>query len=600
MPQGDSTHALSLLEVVEGLRERGLDMPLMLRLENLVDERITALNQAFASAIEQCGYQNHYRGVFPIKVNQQSHVIEEIARFGRRFSHGLEAGSKAELLVAMASLAGTDSTIVCNGYKDQEFIDLGLQARKLGMSCFFVVETLKEVSLIIERSRHWQVEPLIGVRLKLTTEVDGHWANDSGDRSLFGLTSSQLVQLVDELRAEDMLQCLRLLHFHIGSQIPTIACIRDGVREACRYYLDLLAEGAPLGYLDLGGGLAVDYDGTGGASGHSCNYSLDEYCVNIVQGIREALEPSCAAHPVLISESGRATVAPMSVLLFNILHVADFMPGHIDIESGDDLQGPVLHLWEALEAVAPDTLQTCFNDALYYRSELRTAFRYGDVSLRERARGENLCLATLQRIEEMLESGDEPPPPGLESINELLAEIYYGNFSVFQSLPDAWAIAQVFPVMPIHRLNENPMHHAVIADLTCDCDGKLKRFVGPEGECSTLRLHPLRDGEDYILGAFLVGAYQETLGDLHNLFGDTNVASVRINGEGRLEYVHELAGDSVSDVLSYVEYRPDNLLQQFRSAAEAAVRDGVVSVAERQEMLRLFGEMLRGYTYLEK
>lgn len=598
-PTSAGPRQVPLMEIVEGLRGRGLEMPVMLRLENLVDDRITALNQGFAKAIEQSGYGNCYRGVFPIKVNQQSHVVAEIARFGKRFHHGLEAGSKAELLIAMATLEDRDSLIVCNGYKDEEFVDLGLQARKLGFRCFFVIETPKELPLIVARSRHWGVSPLIGVRLKMATQVDGHWSKDSGDRSLFGLSTTQLIHLVDSLKAEGMLDCLQLLHFHLGSQIPSIRNIRDGVREACRYYIDLVNEGAPLGYFDLGGGLAVDYDGTASDSGHSRNYSLEEYCVDIVEAVQESLNPQGIAHPVIVTESGRATVAPMSVLLFNILDVGHFTPEPCSEKPQMDHES-IRHLWEALQAVTPDNLQESYNDALYYRDQMREFFHCGQLNLRVRAQGENLCLSILQRVAELAGEAEPPLPPALENLREQLAEIYYGNFSVFQSLPDAWAIEQVFPVMPIHRLAEEPTCQAVIADLTCDCDGKLDRFVGAQGETRTLPLHPLNDGEEYYLGVFLVGAYQETLGDLHNLFGDTNVASVRLNGDGQLEFMHELQGDSIADVLSYVEYQPGNLYQQFRATAEAAVQDSRISVKERQQMLGLFNDSLRGYTYFER
>jgi len=403
---------------------------------------------------------------------------------------------------------------------------------------------------------------------------------------------------VDELRRGEMLDCLRLLHFHLGSQIPTIHCIREGVREACRFYIDLVQEGAPLGYLDLGGGLAVDYDGTAGGSGHSCNYSLEEYCVDIVEAVQDSLDPHAIEHPVLVTESGRATVASMSVLLFNVLDVGHFNPAPC-VEPPPRANAQVRHLWDALQAVNADNLQESFNDALYYRDQLRAAFHHGLLTLRERAEGENLCLAVLQRVAALSRDAEDPLPAWVESLREMLADTYYGNFSVFQSLPDAWAIAQVFPVMPIHRLHERPTRRALIADLTCDCDGKLHRFVGPQGEASTLPLHPLREGEEYYLGVFLVGAYQETLGDLHNLFGDTNVASVRLSAEGGLEYVHELHGDSVADVLSYVEYQPADLYQQFRSTAENAVRNGRIDVRERQQMLGLFSDSLRGYTYFK-
>lgn len=590
---------ISLMDVVEGLRQRDLDMPVMLRLENLVEERVVTLNQTFGHAIEHCGYQGVYRAVFPIKVNQQKHVIDSIARAGAEFGHGLEAGSKPELLVAIASLPSFESLIVCNGYKDQEFIDLGLQARRLGYKCFFVVETLDELRTIIERSRFWDVQPLIGLRVKLSTRVEGHWANDSGDRSLFGLATVELIKAVDMLRDEGMLDCLQMLHFHLGSQITNIRNVRDGVAEACRYYLDLVADGAPMGYLDIGGGLAVDYDGTESTQPHSRNYDLREYCVDVVETVMNSLDPHGVAHPTLVSESGRWTVAPMSVLLFNILGMTHFSPAPIPATLTDNLSKPVIALLEILENIQERRLQENYNDAVYFRDKLRDAFRTGQINLRQRAFGENVYLTILGQIDSMTDQLRRVPEE-LVQLRESLSDIYYGNFSVFQSLPDAWAIDQVFPVMPIHRLDERPNRKAIIADLTCDCDGKLDRFTDRNGDPTrTLNVHELREGEPYYIGVFLVGGYQETLGDLHNLFGDTNVASVRVTGDNEMEFVEELHGDSLADVLSYVEYDPQKLFQQFRDKAEDGVRTGTISVAKRQEMLTLFRESLRGVTYFE-
>ena len=597
-PTSNGVKQVSLHEIAAGLKERGLEMPIMLRVANLVDDRVAALNEGFQKAINELGYQGCYRGAFPIKVNQQSHVVAEIARYGERFNHGLEAGSKAELLIAMATLKQPNSLIICNGYKDAEFIDLGLQALKLGFLCFFVVETLSELPLILERAAHWGVEPLIGMRLKLTTQVDGHWANDSGDRSLFGLSTTQLIELIDQLRAADKLHCLQMLHFHLGSQIPNIRNIRDGVREACRYYIDLIKEGANLQYFDLGGGLAIDYDGSGGNSGHSRNYTLEEYCTDIIEAVQTSLDPHGLTHPTIITESGRATVAPMSVLLFNILDVSHFDPQPCDAPVKSACE-PIQNLWETLDSTELKHLQEYYNDAFYYRDQARDLFSHGQIDLRQRAEAENLHLSILQKVARLVPQLDHPSAE-LGRLHQDLADIYYGNFSVFQSLPDAWAIEQVFPVMPIHRLNEAPTRQAIIADLTCDCDGKLDRFISPDGESPTLPLHPLKPGEEYYLGAFLVGAYQETLGDLHNLFGDTNVASVRVLDNGELEYVHELEGDSIADVLSYVEYQPRDLYQQFLNTAENAVRNKQITLAERQAMLRLFSESLRGYTYYER
>lgn len=594
-----SRQQVSLVDIVDGLQQRDLAMPVLLRIENHLDTAITQINEAFASAIKGANYQGVYRGVFPIKVNQQSHIIEEIARFGERYHHGLEAGSKAELLVAIAMLRDTESLIVCNGYKDEEFIDLGLRARQLGIPCFFVVETPEEMALIIERSKILNVEPMVGARLKLGTKVDGHWSEDSGDRSLFGLNTQQLIEAVDLLKNANMLHCLRLIHFHLGSQIPNIQNIRAGIREACRYYIDLIGEGAPLGYLDIGGGLAVDYDGSRGGSQQSRNYSLQEYAVDVVEAIQESLDPENIAHPVIISESGRATVAYTSVLLFNILTVSQFEPGPLPDNVPEDAPDEVKNLAALMDGITPKNVQECFNDAVYYLESLRMQFKRGEVKLRMRSIGENYYLAVLQKIARLIPELDRVPVM-LEHLTEQLADIYYGNFSVFQSLPDFWAIGQAFPVMPIHRLNEKPTREAIIADLTCDCDGKIDRFPHPEGERPTLPLHAIKHDEEYYLAVFLVGAYQETLGDLHNLFGDTNVASVRINSDGSFDFVHELHGDTIADVLSYVEYEPENLFRRFRDTAEKAVREGRISVAERQKMLGAFTESLRGYTYFER
>jgi arginine decarboxylase len=595
---GDQQVVVSLMDIVLGMRARGLHMPAVLRIRNVLDHRIKVLNESFALAIAQGGYKNVYRGVFPIKVNQQCHVIEEIADYGRRYHHGFEAGSKAELIIALSQLRDHDSLIVCNGYKDAEFIDLGLYARQMGLSCFFVLESLTELPLLIERSRALNVEPLIGVRIKNSVVVDGHWSQDSGDRSIFGLSTDSLITLVDELRKAGMLHCLQLLHCHLGSQIPNIRNVRSGVLDACRFYAGLVQEGAPMGYLDLGGGLAVDYEGARTNSTHSMNYQLQEYCTNIVESICETLDPLEIAHPVIISESGRATVAYSSMLLFNILDVRDSTPGPLPDALPADCSENLCSLKSVLGIVNSKNFQECYNDALFYRDELREEFHHGQATLRERALGENYYLAILQRIAAILPKLKRIPPE-LENLPELLSDIYYGNFSLFQSLPDMWAIDQVFPIMPIHRLTEEPTRAAVLADLTCDCDGKIDRFSTPDGISRTLRLHALKPDEDYYLGIFLVGAYQETLGDLHNLFGDTNVVNVAINPDGTFEFVREFHGDSIFDVLTYVEYEPKQMQEQFRLVAEDAVRSGKISIAQRQTILQAFKDSLHGYTYFE-
>jgi arginine decarboxylase len=590
--------AVSLMEIVAGIEERGHGMPVLLRVENLLDARIALLNETFRAAIARAGYRGEYRGVFPVKVNQQAHVIEEIIRFGAPYGHGLEAGSKAELVLALAALH-EDALLICNGYKDQEFIDLGLWARKLGYRCFFVIESPSELPIILERSRALGIRPLIGARVKVSAKVGGLWTETSGDRSSFGLSTTQLIAVVDTLKNEGMLDSLQLLHCHLGSQIPDIQDIRIGVQEACRYYADLVREGAPMAYLDLGGGLAVDYMGARANHVHSQNYSLDEYCSDIVEVVMTTLDPQEIAHPHIVTESGRATVAYASMLLFNVLDVMHFEAAPLPEAPPEDAHELVKSLFVVRGNLASADLQESYNDALYYRDEIRDLFKRGQVNLRERSLAENVFLSIAQQIAARLDALAKIPT-GLSDLKESLADIYYGNFSVFQSLPDTWAIGQVFPVVPLHRHDEKPSREGIISDLTCDCDGKLDAFIAGSGERKTLPLHPLRPEEEYYLGVFLMGAYQETLGDLHNLFGDTHVISVRINENGGFDVIKEISGDTIADVLSYVEYNPQTLFDGFRDTAEAAVRKGKITVGERQRILEDFSASLRGYTYYER
>ncbi|MCG8609508.1 MAG: biosynthetic arginine decarboxylase [Pseudomonadales bacterium] len=591
---------VALPDIIAGMKARGFEMPALLRIENILDHRVRMINEAFTKAIEQASYQSIYRGVFPIKVNQQRHVVEEIVKFGRRYHHGLEAGSKAELMIALASSPDEERYIVCNGYKDEEFINLGLRAVQLGWRCFFVLETLSELELIIRCSQQLGVQPILGVRVKLSSTVDGHWKTSSGDRSIFGLTSIQLVEVVERLKLAGMLDCLKMLHFHLGSQIPNIQNIRQGVQEACRYYISLIKEGAAMGHLDLGGGLAIDYEGVSQCDTHSKNYTLSEYCIDIVEAVMETLDPQGVAHPVLMTESGRFTVAHSSLFLFNVLEVSNFDPVKNVRLLPDNMQSghydeKLRNLLDVLECITPKNVQECYNDAHFYRSEIRRKFNQGQADLRTRAVAENVFLEIIQRIQEVAASTQQIPKE-LTNLREDFADIYYGNFSVFQSLPDTWAIKQVFPVMPVHRLQEQPTREAMIADLTCDCDGKLDNFIGKR---HTIPLHALEEGKDYFLGVFLVGAYQETLSDLHNLFGDSNVVSVRVTGDGEFEFVREIHGDSIADVLSYVEYDPRILQERFRDTVEQAVRSGKINVETRREILGAFDESLRGYTYFE-
>ncbi|OHC39912.1 MAG: arginine decarboxylase, partial [Pseudomonadales bacterium RIFCSPLOWO2_02_FULL_63_210] len=452
VPFGDKRVGASLMGIIAGMRQRGLRMPALLRIENLLDCQISLLNDTFNRAMRALQYRGAYRGVFPIKVNQQCQVIGEIARFGARYGHGLEAGSKAELLIALAYLEPDGGYIICNGYKDTEFVSLGLQALKLGYQCFFVIETPTELPIILEESRRLGIRPMLGIRVKLSSRVGGNWHESSGDRSIFGLTTEQIVVLIDALRQHEMLDCVQLLHYHLGSQIPNIRDIRSAVLEACRYYVDLRKEGAALGHLDLGGGLAVDYDGSQTNYEYSKNYSLDEYCSDLVETIMTTLDPEGIEHPVIITESGRAVVAYSSVLLFDILDVTRFDPSEVPdpAEGEHELIG---NLRDTLKNVNPKSLQECYNDASYYRGEMRELFKHGRVRLRALSLAENIFLQIVRTITREL-PGAKRVPYGLDALEESLSDIYYGNFSVFQSLPDVWAIEQVFPVMPVHRLNE--------------------------------------------------------------------------------------------------------------------------------------------------
>ena len=590
---------VSIPKIIKGLRERGLDMPVLLRVENILDSQISLLHQSFRAAMDKVGYKNVFRGVYPIKVNQQEQVIEEITRHGGKYHHGLEAGSKAELIAALAMLRDPEACLICNGYKDEEFIDLGLFARKMGYNIFFVLEMPSELELILERAKALGIEPLLGARMKLAAKAGGHWTESGGDRSIFGLDSAQLVQVVDKLKSENMLSCLRLLHYHLGSQIPNIRDIRTAVLEACRVYCGLVDEGAPMGYLDLGGGLAVDYDGSHTNYVNSRNYTLDEYCADVVEAVMESLDEKGVEHPVIITESGRALVAYYSVLLFNILDTSRFEAAPLPKKLPEDTPTLIENLYIAAKSMSVRNVQESLNDAVYYRDEIRGLFRHGHVTLRQRALAENIFWHMVNQAAVLLRQLKQVPPE-LEDLEEAIADIYYANMSVFQSVPDSWAIGQVFPIMPVHRLDEMPSRRAILADITCDCDGKIDRFIDPHGVAKVLPVHDLKDNEEYFLGAFLVGAYQETLGDLHNLLGDTNVVSLRIREDGSYDFVREVEGDTVADVLAYVEYNPKKLHTKFRETAEKAVREGRITARERREIMRAFEDGMRGYTYFER
>ena len=597
--QQKSSINISLMDIVSGLEERGFEMPVLLRFENLLDSQIAFLNESFRSAIKELEYKGEYRGVYPIKVNQQQQVIEEMTKFGQKYHHGLEVGSKAELVAALSQIKDKKACLICNGYKDEEFIDLGLYAIKMGFNCFFVIEIPGELDIILDRAKKLGVQPNIGVRIKLSAKAGGHWTDSGGDRSIFGLNIPQVIGIIDSLKKSDMLDCLKLLHYHLGSQIPNIRDIRAAVTEAARVYAEIVKEGAPMGYLDLGGGLAVDYDGSSTNYTNSRNYTVEEYCLDIVEAVMSAMDKAQIPHPIIVTESGRAVVAYYSVLLFNVLDVAKFEEYELPEDISENTPELVQNLHEVYETLTPKNIQECYNDALYYRDMIRDMFKHGKISLRERSLSEKIFWNTIYRIFEEKQKL-KIIPSALENLESAIADIYYCNFSVFQSIPDSWAIGQLFPVMPIHRLDEKPKRNAVIADITCDCDGMIDSFIDQHDMKNTLALHELKHDDNYYIGVFLVGAYQETLGDLHNLFGDTNVVSVRLDKDGSFEFTNEIHGDSVADVLSYVEYDPKAMMVSFRHTAEEAVKKGLITASDRKEIMSAYDSGLRGYTYYEK
>ncbi len=598
-PKGKgSDGSMSLMEIVAGLQARGMNMPVLLRFGDILASRVELINESFNKAITEAGYKSFYRGVYPIKVNQQQQVVEEVVACGRSCHHGLEAGSKAELIAALAYMDDPEAFVVCNGYKDEEFVDLALHALKMGIQAIIVVEMSSELPMVMERAKRMGIRPRLGVRAKLATRAGGHWVESGGDRSTFGLNASQIIDVVDRLREGGLLDCLQMLHYHVGSQIPNIRSVRAAASEACRFYVDLVKEGAPMGILNVGGGLAVDYDGSHTNFASSSNYAIDEYAADIVEVVAKLCDEGGAAHPVIISESGRATVAHHSVLLFNVLDTTRFESHGLPDALPQEAPEPLKQLIEVNAALTSKNVQECYHDAVYHRDEARSLHELGAMSLRERALAERIFWHIVSRIAEEIR-GRKYVPDELSGLEVAIADVYYGNFSVFQSLPDVWAIEQLFPVMPIHRLGEMPARHATISDITCDCDGKIDRFIDLHDVKQTLPVHEL-NSEEYYMGVFLVGAYQETLGDLHNLLGDTNVVSIRMGEHGEIEYTHEFAGDTVSDVLSYVEYNPQDMLDRMRKTAEQAVRSGRITAEDRRQIMEAYETGLRGYTYFEK
>jgi arginine decarboxylase len=604
-PDGSPDREIDLYDVVEGLRARDLTAPVVIRFSDILHHRLQRLHKAFASAMAENDYRGQYRAVFPIKVNQQRLVVEEVYRYGREFSFGLEAGSKPELLAVMALTEDApDRMIVCNGFKDDSYIEAVILATKLGRTIIPVIENFEELNLVLKHAEKYQVKPRIGVRVKLASEGAGRWRDSAGEKSKFGLFVSEILDLVRILRERDMLDTLELVHCHPGSQLQDIRRVKDAINELAHVYAELKLMGAGLRYIDVGGGLGVDYDGSGTNFESSMNYTMNEYASDVVYRIASVCNARGIEHPIIVSESGRATAAHHSVLVFNTLGSSaldQFRVAGIaeqDYQGDKELPQPVLDLFEAYQSVSERRLVECYHDALQAREQALQMFNLGLLSLEFRGLAERLYWATCSRIRDCCRKLDRIPEE-LERLELILSDTYFCNFSVFQSLPDSWAIGQLFPIMPIHRLNEKPTRNAVLADITCDSDGKIDRFVSQRDVKRTLELHELVPGEEYYLGVFLVGAYQETLGDLHNLFGDTHVVHIRLHEQGGWWIDEIVKGDTAGEVLRYMQYDVDRLFPQFTRDCERAVREGRMTLAESQALRRFYEWELNGYTYLE-
>ena len=604
-PQGERGGSLDLVELVAELRGRNLGLPLLIRFDDILEDRLERLHAAFERAIAQYDYRGRYQGVFPVKCNQQRHVVEELVSCGRRWNFGLEAGSKAELLIALSLLDDPEALLICNGYKDRLYIETAILARRLGRQPVVVIEQPDEVDRIIEASRSLGAAPYIGVRAKLSSRSTGRWGSSVGDKAKFGLSIPDLLATVERLKQHDLLQDLRLLHFHIGSQINDIAVLKDALQEAGQIYVELTRLGAPMGFLDVGGGLGIDYDGSRTASAASTNYSLQNYANDVVATVRECCEPNGVDVPTLVSESGRAIASHFSLLVFDVLG-SSALPASVPGNGGDEPL-TVRNLRETLATIrdlssSADAelvrLQEAWNDALKFKQDALAAFRLGYMGLRDRATAEQLTWACADAIASRLPT-DQTVPEELSALRGALAGTYYANLSIFRSAPDTWAIDQLFPVVPIQKLNQRPTRLASLADLTCDSDGRLDRFIG-EGQPKTLlELHALEDDDPYLIALFLSGAYQEVMGNLHNLFGTTNAVHIRLSPGGSYRIDHVVRGDTNADVLEAMEHDPRVLLERLRVAAEAAINNGQLRIDESRRLLDHLESSLRQTTYLQ-
>lgn len=591
--------AIDLKEVIDTLQLRDVQAPVLLRFPDILDDRIRKISECFHRAALEYEYKSKNYIVYPIKVNQMQPVVSEIVSHGNKYNIGLEAGSKPELHAVLAVNTHEDSIIVCNGYKDEDYIELALLAQKMGRRVFIVVEKMNELKLVASVSKRLNVIPQIGIRIKLSSSGSGKWEESGGDVSKFGLNSSELLEALEFLEKNRMMDCLKLIHFHIGSQITKIRRIKNALREAMQFFVQLQKLGFNIEFVDIGGGLGVDYDGTRSSSGeNSMNYSIQEYVNDSVSALVDVCTKNNLPHPNIITESGRSLTAHHSVLIIQALETTQLPLWDDDEPLDEDAHELAKELYNIWDKIDPARMFEDWHDALQIREEALELFSLGLLSLRDRARIEKLFWSVARDVRDLARNMKHPPEE-LRKAARMLPEKYFCNFSLFQSLPDSWAIDQMFPIMPIARLDEKPNHQCTIQDMTCDSDGKISHFVAPQGSSYCLNVHGLKPNEPYYLGVFLVGAYQEILGDLHNLFGDTNAVHISLTKDG-YEIDQVIDGEAVADVLDYVEYNPKKLVRNLETWVTACMKRGAITPEEGRQFLNNYRAGLYGSTYLER
>ncbi len=591
--------AIDLKEVIDTLQLRDVQAPVLLRFPDILDDRIRKISECFHRAAQEYEYKSKNYIVYPIKVNQMQPVVSEIVSHGNKYNIGLEAGSKPELHAVLAVNTHEDSIIICNGYKDEDYIELALLAQKMGRRVFIVVEKMNELKLVAGVSKRLNVVPQIGIRIKLSSSGSGKWEESGGDVSKFGLNSSELLEALEFLEKNRMMDCLKLIHFHIGSQITKIRRIKNALREAMQFFVQLQKLGFNIEFVDIGGGLGVDYDGTRSSSGeNSMNYSIQEYVNDSVSALVDVCTKNNLPHPNIITESGRSLTAHHSVLIIQALETTQLPQWDDDEPLDEDAHELAKELYNIWDKIDPARMFEDWHDALQIREEALELFSLGLLSLRDRARIEKLFWSVARDVRDLARNMKHPPEE-LRKAARMLPEKYFCNFSLFQSLPDSWAIDQMFPIMPIARLDEKPTHQCTIQDMTCDSDGKISHFVAPQGSSYCLNVHGLKPNEPYYLGVFLVGAYQEILGDLHNLFGDTNAVHISLTKDG-YEIDQVIDGEAVADVLDYVEYNPKKLVRNLETWVTACMKRGAITPEEGRQFLNNYRAGLYGSTYLER